>query len=206
MTQVARIGLLGGTFDPPHFGHLWLAETAWEQLRLDMVLFLPVGQPPHKRGEPITAVSHRLTMTRLAIADNAHFEADTTDIDRQPPHATYSLLPLMQHAYPDSQIWLLIGGDSLRDLPQWRKPERVVAQCRLAALPRPGAAVNWDALEEAVPNVKSAVDMLDGPTIDISSTEIRGWARAGHTVRYLLPATVADYIHEAGLYGDSFTY
>jgi nicotinate-nucleotide adenylyltransferase len=87
VTPGARIGLLGGTFDPPHFGHLWLAETAWEQLRLDKVLFLPVGQPPHKSGEPITAVSHRLTMTRLAIADNSHFEADTTDIDRPPPHA-----------------------------------------------------------------------------------------------------------------------
>lgn len=107
---MSRIGLLGGTFDPPHWGHLWLAESARVQLGLDRVLFLPAGEPVHKLGKVITAVSHRLQMISLAIQDNPNFVLDTTDSTRPAPHTTVTLLPLLQEKYPDAAFWLLIGG------------------------------------------------------------------------------------------------
>ncbi|MFQ5398495.1 MAG: nicotinate-nucleotide adenylyltransferase [Anaerolineae bacterium] len=197
-----RIGLLGGTFDPPHLGHLWLAETARSQLQLDAVLFLPVGRPPHKKNRPVTATAHRLVMTRLAIADAPHFLLDQTDIDRPPPHATYTLLPLIREAYPDTRLWLLIGEDSLRDFPTWQQPAAIITHCRLAVLPRPGNYTDLAAVETAVPGVSAAVDWLDGPTLPISSRHLREWARRGRSIRYLVPATVLKYITAQGLYRD----
>lgn len=198
--MTARIGLLGGTFDPPHRGHLWLAEAARDQLLLDSVLFLPVGQPPHKQDRLITAVSHRLTMLQKSIEGNDAFVLNTTDIDRTPPHTTCSLLPLIQQTDPQAKLWLLIGSDSLVDLPNWVEPTRIIQQCRLAVLPRPGIEIDWLALETAVPGVAQVVDMLDGPTLNISSTELRDWASRGRSLRYLVETAVLDYIHEAALY------
>jgi nicotinate-nucleotide adenylyltransferase len=195
-----RIGLLGGTFDPPHLGHLWLAETARAQLQLDRVLFLPVGQPPHKTGQSVSAAFHRLAMTGLAVADNLAFVLDATDVERAPPHTTHTLIPLLQYAYPLAQMWLLLGADSLADLPQWRQPKQLLSLCRLAVLHRPGVTINWQALKRAVPGLETAVDFLDGPSLPISSTEIRQWARLGYSLRYLAPTAVASYIEHAGLY------
>ncbi|MCA9969080.1 MAG: nicotinate (nicotinamide) nucleotide adenylyltransferase [Anaerolineales bacterium] len=198
-----RLGLLGGTFDPPHFGHLWLAETARAQLRLDQVLFLPAGEPPHKQARPVTAVSHRLRMLELALPPSPHFHLDTTDADRPPPHTTAGLLPLLQQAHPGAQLWLLIGSDSLRDLPTWVTPREIVPRYRLAVLPRPGVSIDWSVLETAVPGVRTAVDWLDGPQLPLSSTAIREWAGAGRSVRFLLPDPVAAYIAAHRLYDTS---
>ncbi len=172
-----RIGFFGGTFDPPHFGHLWLAETAQEQLGLDEVVFLPVGSPPHKQENGVTAVSHRLAMLKMALRDTP-FILNTVDVDRRPPHTTISLIPLLQEMYPNTSFWLLIGADSLRDLPSWSEPQGIIAQCRLAVLPRPEVEIDWGNLETAVPGLKAAVDWLGGPTITLSSTCIRQWAAA----------------------------
>jgi nicotinate-nucleotide adenylyltransferase len=195
-----RIGLLGGTFDPPHLGHLWLAEAARQTLELDKVLFLPAGQPPHKSADPISAVDHRLAMTALAVNGSSHFLLDVTDIERPSPHYTSTLLPLIQQAYPKSQLWLLIGSDSLRDLPFWHEPQKVITQCRLAVLPRPGIAVDWVWLSLYVPGVDRVVDMLNGPVIDISSTAIRDWLAAGHQPHYLISSLVLNYIQAQSLY------
>lgn len=197
---ITRLGVLGGTFDPPHLGHLWLAETAREQLALDQVLFLPVGQPPHKGERPITAVSHRLRMTELATAADPGFVVSRIDCDRPPPHTTITLLPLLKARQPDAELWLIIGGDSLRDLPSWVQPQQLIKQCRLAVLPRPGAVIAWEALETAVPGAAAVVDMLAGPTVDISSTAIRHWASTGHSLNYLVDTAVRAYIAEASLY------
>ncbi|MCA9901438.1 MAG: nicotinate (nicotinamide) nucleotide adenylyltransferase [Ardenticatenaceae bacterium] len=199
---MSRIGLLGGTFDPPHWGHLWLAESARVQLGLDRVLFLPAGEPVHKLGKVITAVSHRLQMISLAIQDNPNFVLDTTDSTRPAPHTTVTLLPLLQEKYPDAAFWLLIGGDSLRDLPTWVEPARLITQCRLGVLPRPGATIAWETLETAVPGIKTAVDLLDGPTLSISATTIRAWIKDGHEATYLLPTAVSRYIQQNKLYTD----
>lgn len=195
-----RLGLLGGTFDPPHIGHLWLAETAHEQLGLDRVLFLPVGDPPHKQGQTITAVFHRLHLTQLAIADQPAFILDRTDADRPPPHTTVTLLPLIRAHYPDADLWLLLGGDSLRDFAAWREPAQIIRQCRLAILPRPGADADWAGLETAVPNLRASVDLLEGPTLDISGTAVRHWARQNHSLRYLVPDSVYSYLKQQCLY------
>lgn len=195
-----RLGLLGGTFDPPHFGHLWLAETAREQLHLDQVLFLPVGEPPHKEGNRVTAVSLRLRMTQLAIDHHASFVLDTSDIERPLPHTTCSLIPLIQTRYPAADLWLLIGADSLRDFPTWHEPEGIIAQCRLGVLARPGIVLDWAGLETAVPGLRTAVDELDGPTMDISSTAVRRWAKQNYSLRYLVPTAVLEFIRQHSLY------
>ena len=195
-----RIGLLGGTFDPPHLGHLWLGETAFEQLDLDAVWFLPVGDPPHKADRKITAVQHRLQMSALAIQEIAYFKLDSTDATRQPPHSTTSLLTILKERYPNDVFWLLIGADSLRDFPKWIQPQEIIQHCRLGVLPRRGAVINLDALETAVPKLKAAVDWLDGPTIDLSSTAIREWAKEGRSLRFLTNTAVRDYIQKYNLY------
>lgn len=200
MNRRLRIGLLGGTFDPPHWGHLWLAELARIQLNLDCVLFLPVGDPVHKQGRMITAVAHRLHMVSLAIQKNAYFKLDSTDCIRSKPHTTSTLLPLLQQSYSDSAFWLLIGGDSLYDLPTWAEPTQIIQACRLAVLPRPGTEIDWVALETAVPGIKTAVDLLDGPTLSISATAIRAWLKRGHEPNYLVPTAVANYIQQHQLY------
>ncbi len=195
-----RIGLLGGTFDPPHLGHLWVAETAREQLDLDQILFLPVGEPPHKQDQSVTAVSHRLAMTKIAITGNTEFVLDTTDIDRPPPHTTNTLLPLIHQAYPNSQLWFLIGADSLHDFPTWQRPDRIITRCRLAVDPRPGVTIDWPKLKTAVPGIETAVDMIKGPIMSISSSGIRNWRRLGHSIRYLVTTDVLNYIEAHNLY------
>lgn len=195
-----RLGLLGGTFDPPHIGHLLLAETARTQLALDAVLFTPVGNPPHKQGEMITAVSHRLAMCRLAIAGNPHFQLETMDAERPPPHYTATLFALLDDKYPDAAWWLIAGGDSLIDLPAWHNPEKIVTQCRLAILPRPGVAIDWEELIASLPGVDEAVDLLEGPFLHLSSTDLRRWRKEGRSLRYLMPTEVIDYIQQRRLY------
>ncbi len=195
-----RVGLLGGTFDPPHIGHLWLGETAKDQLELDEVWFLPVGEPPHKAGGETTAVFHRHQMTQLAIQSTPYFSINRSDIDRTPPHTTISLLHMLRQQYQDTQFCLIIGADSLRDLPIWNSPCQIIKQCRLAVLDRPGVVIDWDVLETAVPDVRAATDWLDGPTVDISSTAIRAWARAGRSLNVLVETAVLHYIRENKLY------
>jgi nicotinate-nucleotide adenylyltransferase len=197
---MGRIGVLGGTFDPIHYGHLWLGEAAREQLNLDQVLFLPAGQPPHKPDTWITSADHRLAMAELAMGGNPHFAIHDLDARRPPPHYTATLMPLLRQAYPGADLWLVIGSDSLADLPNWHRPESVIEQCRLAVLPRPSITVNWVTLSQAVPGVDAAVDMLDGPTIDLSGSRIRRWAAAGRSLQYLVPDKVLDYIRQEKLY------
>lgn len=195
-----RIGVLGGTFDPPHMGHLWLAETARQQLELESVLFCPVGDPPHKARWEITAVHHRLAMVRETITGNPSFLLNTTDSDRPPPHATYTLLPLLQAQYPAAQLWLLIGSDGLRDFPTWNQPEQIIRQCRLGVLPRPGVTYQWQTLETAVPGLRRQVDLLAGPTVDISATGLRKWTAQGYSLRYLVSSAARKYIAAHHLY------
>ncbi|MCA9921380.1 MAG: nicotinate (nicotinamide) nucleotide adenylyltransferase [Anaerolineales bacterium] len=198
MTQ--RIGLLGGTFDPPHIGHLWLGETAHDQLGLDEVWFLPVGQPPHKENRAVTAVSHRIAMTQLSIRPFPYFSLQRFDIDRPPPHTTISLLHCLQDSYPDTQFSLIIGADSLRDFATWDDAHQLIQRCRPAVLDRPRVTIDWQVLETAVPGIRAAVDWLDGPTVDISSTAIRQWARAGRSLKMLVKTAVLTYIQQHQLY------
>ena len=184
------IGLMCGTFDPPHAGHIQLAQVAAEQIPLARVLFVPVGQPPHKTT--LTAAPHRLAMTALAIQGVAGFELDTADIDRPPPHYTATLLPLLRQRYPTAELWLLMGADSWHDLPHWHNSAAIMAQCRLAVLPRPGVAV---AQVES-----TAVRWLTGDPLPISSTAIRYALAEGQSAVPGLSPAVAAYARQHALY------
>lgn len=198
-----RIGLLGGSFDPPHIGHLWLGEAARQQLGLDRVLFAPAGQPPHKEAADLSPSNHRRAMTELATAGNPSFQVDDTDLTRPGPHYTVDLLALLRRRFEGAQWWLLVGSDSLRDLPTWRHPERLIERCRLGVLPRPEADAYMPALDQQIPGLKASVDWLSGPVLMLSSSLLRQLVRDGRSVRYLVPDSVAGYINRHQLYRSS---
>ena len=139
-------------------------------------------------------------MTELAIAGNDAFAVSSLDIDRPAPHYTATLRPYLLKKLPKAEFVLLIGGDSLRDLPLWHSPQRVVREWDIAVLPRPDYDLDWEILEEEVPGVRQATTILDGPSVALSSTEIRRWANGGRSLRYLMPGAVARYIRENALY------
>jgi nicotinate-nucleotide adenylyltransferase len=197
---MTRLGVLGGTFDPPHIAHLVMAEQAREQLHLSCVLFVPAGQPPHKLDRPVTPAELRVAMTQLAIAGNPAFELARVDVDRPGPHYTADMLALICKANPGDELYLLIGSDSLRDLFTWHDPARVVAQARLAVMRRPGAEPEMRTLESALPGITDRVDWVDIPWLDISSSDIQRRVRAGLSIRYFVPRAVESFIVEHGLY------
>lgn len=191
-----KIGLLGGTFDPPHAGHLALAWAAYTQLGLDEVRWLPVGQPTHK-AMGIRSAHHRAVMTALTIADYPHFILDRTDLNRPSPHYTSTLLPILHETDPTARRWLLMGADSLRDWHQWHHPEQILRYCRLAVLPRPHATIAWELLAP-FPQLLSAIDWLIHPQIDLSSTQLRDQLATGKTAP--LDLHVQRYIKTHHLY------
>jgi len=195
-----RLGVLGGTFDPPHYGHLALAENARVQLQLERVLFVPAGSPPHKPKRPITAVSHRLAMTAAAIADHPAFTLSRLDVQRPGPHFTVDTLVLLRQAEPTATIFFLIGGDSLAQLPTWRDPIGIVRQAFLAVMARPGYQPDVTTLERTIPGLRDRLVWLDVPHLAITSTDLRRRIRQGLPVRYLLPPSVEEYIRREKLY------
>ncbi len=197
---MTRLGILGGTFDPPHIAHLVMAGQARSQLNLSRVILVPAGQPPHKLGRPVTPIEHRLAMMQLAIADDPNLALSRVEVDRPGPHYTADTLAVLRTAHPEDELYLLIGSDSLRDLMAWRDPARIVAQARLAVMRRPDAAPDMGALEVAIPGIGARVEWVDAPWLDISSHDIQRRVRAGLSIRHLVPAVVERYIVEHGLY------
>jgi nicotinate-nucleotide adenylyltransferase len=167
---------------------------------LDQVLFLPVGDPPHKVGQMISPAWHRVVMTQLAIADHPAFVLDTTDVERPPPHYTATLLPLLKKVHPQDELWLVLGSDSLRDLPEWHHAERLLCQARLAVLERPGVVIDWPVLEAALPGLQQRLDWLEGPSVMVSATMLRASAAARRSLRYLVPESVCVYLNTHQLY------
>lgn len=195
-----RLGVLGGTFDPPHYGHLALAETARVQLRLARVLFVPAGDPPHKPGHPLTPAVHRAAMVEAAIADNPAFALSRADLDRPGPHYTVDMLALLREAFPGAELYFLMGSDSLVEFPTWRDPARIVRQATLGVMERPGWTADMDALERHIPGIRERVVWLDAPRLDLSARDLRRRVREGLPVRYLVPPAVETYIQEHRLY------
>ena len=199
-----RLGIFGGSFDPVHFGHLLLAEYCRERARLDEVWFVPAAVPPHKQQREMTADKHRVEMLRLAIGGHEQFILRTDEIERGGVNYTYETLGRIREERPDDELFFLMGGDSLHDLPQWREPERI---CELAipmVVRRPGSpSINFDLLKEIVSDERlyqirqHAVEM---PMIGLSSTDIRARVQLGKSIRYQTPAAVARYIETQKLY------
>lgn len=196
-----RIGILGGTFDPVHLGHLILAEEALFQLRLERVLFLLTPFPPHKTDHEITSLSHRLKMLDLAIRDHPSFEVSYVDIDRPPPHYAADSLLLIRESYSQAKVFYLMGGDSLRDLPRWHEPRRFLQQCDgIGVMRRTIDGDSFSELERELPEIEQKVIFLNAPRFDISSREIRQRVANGLPFRYFLPPLVYQYILDTGLY------
>ena len=199
------IGIFGGTFDPPHVGHLILAAEAQAQFSLNRLLWVLTLDPPHKQGRSITPIHHRLAMVKLALADAPEFELSTVDIDRPGPHFAVDTVRIIAAQNPGAKLVYLMGGDSLRDLPTWHDPAGFVSACHsIGVLRRPGDAIDLPGLEKNLPGLTARVRFMEAPLLDIAAHDIRERVAAGRPFRYYLPARVYEYISELGLYSSNF--
>ncbi len=195
------IGIFGGTFDPPHIGHLILAAEAQAEFKLDRFLWVLTSNPPHKKDQVITSLPHRLAMVKLALAGNPHFELSTVDLDRPGPYFAVDTVRIMANENPGASLMYLMGGDSLRDLPAWHQPAEFVAACNsIGVLRRPGGMVDLDALEQQIPGLREQVHFMDAPLLDIAAHDIRERVAEDRPFRYYVPEKVYEYILENGLY------
>lgn len=197
-----KIGIMGGTFNPIHIGHLILAQTALEQFQLDKVLFMPSKNPPHKRNEHILDDKVRATMVQLAIEDNPCFELSTFEMQREGTTYTADTLEQLTKLYPDEEYYFIVGADSLFYLDKWKDPETILKLCTLVAAVRDQRTKKEmeDQITYLSSQYDSTIELLDSPNIDISSTMIRERAKAELSVEYYVPTRVAEYMAKNNLY------
>ena len=199
--SVTRMGVLGGTFDPIHYGHLAIAEDARVYLHLEKVLFVPAYEPPHKPKDTYSAFEHRVRMTELAIADNAHFVLSLIEAERLGPSYTVDTLRDLQAGLgPDAEFYFIIGMDSLANILTWHKPAELLKLCRIVAAERAGYRADLAALEGALPGLRHKLELIDTPELSISSTDLQQRVNRGLSIRYQVPPEVERYIHEHKLY------
>jgi len=201
-TAGTRIGVLGGTFDPPHIGHLWLATLAADSLGLDRVLLMPAARPPHKGNRPISNAADRVTMTRLAVTGDALLDLTLVEMERPGPSYTVdSLDELRATLGTAARLVLVMAADSLAHIDSWREPDRLLELAEWAIGPRPGAPPpDRAALRARFGAAEERIHFLDGPSLDVSSSEIRRRVAAGRSIRYLVPRAVEELILDRGLY------
>ena len=197
-----KLGVMGGTFDPIHLGHLLIAEEARERLGLDLVLFIPTGQPYLRPGSPAASAAHRLAMTRLGVADNPGFDVSAMEVERPGPTYTLDTLQALARERGEGlELFFVLGVDSARTLPRWHEPAQVLARCTPVVVVRPGAGA-WDPreLDALSPGVSRRAAHLTGPQLGISGTELRRRVACGESIRYWVPRPVEEYIAEHKLY------
>lgn len=198
-----RIGIFGGAFDPIHLGHLILAEQCREAARLDEVWFLPSYKPPHKSNHTLTRFEHRCDMVALATVSQPAFRVEPIEKELPPPSYTAETLAELRHRHPEHEFHLLIGADTLQDLPNWYQPPRVLEQAGLIVVPRPGAEL-WTAAQLAgILHVEVAavrLQLVPCPLIEIASRDLRQRVHDRQTIRFLVPRAVEEYIRERKLY------
>lgn len=198
-----RIGILGGTFNPPHLGHLVCAQEAYLQLRLEKVFLIPASIPPHKPITDEPGIEHRLEMCRLAIAGDDRFAVSDIEARREGPSFTVDTLEALHANQPQSEFFLIVGGDVAAGFTSWREPERVLALATLAIAERPGTSRAEVQRSLGLLTSGERARFFDMPAIEISSTMLRDRARQGGPTRYLVPDAVRDYIDRHRLYGGS---
>jgi nicotinate-nucleotide adenylyltransferase len=196
-----RIGVFGGAFNPPHLGHLVCAQEVLLQLELERVLFVPMGQAPHREIEDDPGAEARLEMVELAIAGDDRFVPSRVEIDRDGPSYTADTLELLRAESPDDELFLILGGDQAAALPSWHEPEKVLERATVAAVERVGWSRSAIGIKLARLRGSERVRHLDMPVIQISSTGIRRRVREGRPIRYLVPSAVEEYIGSHELYG-----
>ena len=197
-----RLGILGGSFDPPQIGHLILAEYSCETLDIDHMLFVPVADHPVKRDDLRLPIAHRLAMLELAICGNPRFSISRIDIDRAGPHYSADTVKLLRDRYPDAELYFVMGGDNLRDLPAWERPAELYRCCRLAVMKRADEEIAAEMHDDILPGLSRQIDIIDVPMLSVwlSSSYIVSRLRAGQSIRYLVPDSVLTYIDEHNLY------
>jgi nicotinate-nucleotide adenylyltransferase len=198
----SRIGILGGTFDPPHIGHLWLATLAADAIGLDRVLFMPAAQPPHKDHAAVTSASDRLLMTRLAVASDDALELTLIEMEREGPSYTIDSVDELRTLYGDeADLYLLMAADTLAQIDTWRQPDELLDRIEWVVGPRPGVPLpDRSSLEDRFGERARRIHLLDGPSLDVSSTQIRERVAVGQAIRYLVPRGVEELIADRGLY------
>jgi nicotinate-nucleotide adenylyltransferase len=196
-----RCGILGGTFNPPHLGHLVCAQEAYVYLRLDQVMLIPARIPPHKPVEEEPGAEHRLELCRLAAAGDDRLSVSSIELEREGPSFTVDTLEALHALRPDSELFLIVGGDVAAGLPRWREPERVLSLATLAVAKRRGTARASVATALAELRGGEQAEFFRMPRIGVSSTMIRHRVHAQQPIKYLVPDRVADYIYEHHLYG-----
>jgi nicotinate-nucleotide adenylyltransferase len=187
-----RLGVMGGTFDPVHFGHLVAANEAASAFGLDKVIFVPTGEPWQK--QTITDSGHRFNMTKLAIAGNSHFDISRVDVDRPGPTYTVDTLRDIKAQHPEAELFFITGADSIAQIGSWKDSEQIWPLAHLVGVTRPGHSL------EVPKSPHGAVSLLEIPALAISSTDIRARVESGKPIDYLLPASVIDYIQKNNLY------
>ena len=196
-----RLGIFGGTFDPPHVGHLILAMEAYDQLKLDKILWVLAPNPPHKLGKKITELNIRIEMVKAAINSDPMFEFSRVDIDRPGPHFVLDTMRILHEQKPDDELVFLMGGDSLHDLPTWHEPDLFIQACDyLGVMHRPGEVISLDVLETRFPGLSKKVEFIEAPLLEISSNQIRGLVSTCKPYRYYLPYEVFKIIQANDLY------
>ncbi len=198
------LGILGGTFDPPHNAHQALAEFSLRQLGLQRVLWVLTPDPPHK-DDSITPYDTRREMVRAAVAGHALWELSEIEAERRGPHYMVDTLRELHKRFPGAEFTLLLGGDSLRDILRWHRPKQLIRLCRLAVLRRPGTRVGMARLEKFVPGIAKRTVFIEAPPLGISSTQIRALVRAGKSITALVPPGVEEVIRREGLYKENFS-
>ena len=195
-----RIGVLGGTFDPVHNGHLHIAQALREALGLARIVWVPAGRPPHKQGQIVSSDQDRLEMLKLALGDPTRDEISTVDLDRSGPSYTADTLDALSDHFGGARLFFLMGEDSLRDFPTWHDPERILRIADLAVAGRPGADADLELVAGVLPAVRGHVHVAPTEELAISSSEIRHRVRANESIREMVPPAVAAYIERHHLY------
>ncbi|MBP7072091.1 MAG: nicotinate-nucleotide adenylyltransferase [Clostridia bacterium] len=199
----SRIGIMGGTFDPIHYGHLAAAEAARVEFGLCKVIFMPAGNPPHKQSQKISDAEHRYRMTALATSSNSGFEVSRLEVDKAGITYTFDTMEELRSIYGEApEIYFITGADAVLELLTWYKIGELLTLCKFIAVTRPGFDI-WK-LEQKIAEISSKYDgeiiCLEVPLLEISSTDIRERIKNGKPVKYLLPEEVEAYIHKNGLY------
>lgn len=198
-TEIMRIGIFGGAFDPIHYGHLLLAEQCREQSGLDQVWFVPTRIPPHKPAGSLSEDRHRLEMLKLAVSGIPEFQISRIELDREGVSWTIDTIRNLRSGRPQDEFVLLIGADSLRDFPDWKEPDAIAELVTIAVVNR-GPALPDQATQRLSPVVKQALQVVDIPGIDFSSTDIRQRVSSGRSIRFIVPRSVEMYIRQHELY------
>ncbi|MBR4643290.1 MAG: nicotinate-nucleotide adenylyltransferase [Selenomonadaceae bacterium] len=197
-----KIGIMGGTFDPIHLGHLATAEAVRESFSLDEILFIPAARPPHKLGRPVTDEKHRLAMTILATRSNKFFKVSDMELKRTGLSYTLDTMNELYKTFGNStELFFIIGADSLADLSKWHAAKELVEKCHFIATTRQGVDVNFSAVENFFgAAARKHIHRVTTPGLEISSTDIREKIRSGRSIKYLVPEAVEEYILKEGLY------